>query len=63
MSFQKRVRPEDFKDVRIARVSYREDGSAACSCSWVTPPARDKVQEDRIDRHLNKRHGGRGFRL
>lgn len=63
MSFQKRAKPEQFKEVGLAIVKY--DGlSASCSCDWVYLNAsRQKVLDDAIDRHLNKRHNGRGIRL
>lgn len=61
--FQKRVKPQQYKSVGLARISYHEDGHVECSCSWSNSHSRDKVREDAIDRHLAKRHGGRGIRL
>lgn len=61
--FQKRTDPSDFKDVRIARITYFGDTRAECSCGWSTGSIRKKVLDDKIDRHLRKRHGGRGIRL
>lgn len=65
VSRNRKVPPEKWRtDVRLARVSYTEGGGAVCTCSWTAQPARrTKVLEDRIDRHLTKRHGGMGFRL
>lgn len=60
--FQKRVKPEHFKNVRLARISY-SGMSAVCSCGWTTHHRRATVREDAIDRHLAKRHDGRGIRL
>ena len=60
--FQKRLSPEQWSDPRLARISYSE-GSAVCSCGWVTHHQRAKVREDAIDRHLMRRHAGRGIRL
>lgn len=62
--FQKRVRPEDAKPVRIAVATYQEDGSVACSCGgWTYFHPRNKIVENAIDRHFAKRHGGQGIRL
>lgn len=62
--FQKRVDPKDFKDVRLARVTYSSNGmGVACSCGWSFAHIREKVREDAIDRHFQKRHKGRGIRL
>lgn len=60
--FQKRASQPGTREVRLARVSYHENG-ASCSCGWSTPLARAEVVEDRIDRHFAKRHEGRGIRL
>lgn len=61
--FQKHPKPEEWKDVPLAVITYGGLG-AQCSCGWVSRQARRiKVLEDMIDRHLTKRHGGRGIRL
>lgn len=60
--FQKRTRPEDYKEVGLARISY-EGAETFCSCGWSYGHSRDKVREDAIDKHLAKRHEGRGIRL
>lgn len=61
--FQKRVRPEDGRDVRMAVVST-EGITAVCSCKgWTYSHQRSKVREDAVDRHLAKRHHGRGLRV
>lgn len=61
--FQKRAKPEDAKPVGLA-VIRTEGITATCSCKgWSRTHARDKVREDSIDRHLAKRHNGRGIRL
>lgn len=60
--FQKRSSNPGEKNPRLARISYHENG-ASCSCGWGTPLARMEVLEDRIDRHLNKRHNGQGIRF
>lgn len=60
--FQKRTKPNEFKDVRLAVVKQDRE-TVYCSCDWEFKHPREKVREDAIDRHLNKRHGGRGIRL
>lgn len=52
--------------VGLARIIYSEvevGAAASCSCGWSIYHLRSKVAEDAIDRHLNKKHGGRGIRL
>lgn len=52
------------KPVGLARVTYISETSAVCSCGWAgSARARPKVVEDMIDRHLVKKHNGRGIRL
>lgn len=60
--FQKPTSQPGTKKVGLARISYHENG-VSCSCGWGTPLARDEVVENRIDRHLTKRHDGRGIRF
>lgn len=48
--------------VRLARISYG-DNYAVCSCGKPFTQHREKVREDAIDRHINKKHAGRGIRL
>lgn len=62
--FQKPQRtPKDGRPVGMAVVSYQEDGSVVCSCGgWVYRHIRPKVIEDAIDRHIERKHNGRGFR-
>lgn len=62
MSRERKTKPEDWTEVRLARISY-SGASAACSCGWSVSHAREKVREDSIDRHLDKRHNGRGIRF
>lgn len=50
------------REVGLAVISYVA-GGATCSCHWFAKPARPKVVEDRIDRHIEKRHAGRGIRI
>lgn len=61
--FQKRTPPHRFKPVRLARITYYGDTRVDCSCGWSFGHVREKVREDAIDRHLEKRHSGRGIRL
>lgn len=61
--FRKPIDTGQRKGVRIARISYTEDGYAKCSCGQPFKQPREKPREDAIDKHLNRKHGGRGFRL
>jgi len=63
--FQKpRHTPEKFREVGLARVTYEGDGRVVCSCGgWAYSHVRAKVLEDAIDRHIKRKHGGRGIRL
>lgn len=55
--------PAKAKDVGLAVITYG-DGWATCSCAgWSGMHRRAKVLEDMIDRHLNRKHDGRGIRL
>lgn len=51
------------RPVSLAVIKY--DGpTASCSCgSWSFTHYREKVRENAIDRHLRKRHHGRGIRI
>lgn len=60
--FQKPASAPGAKQVNLARISY-ENGWAKCSCGWAFGHLREKVREDAVDRHINKRHAGRGIRL
>lgn len=60
--FQKPLKPAKTREVGLARISYR-DGAAYCSCLWAARHPREKVLEDMIDKHLARKHGGRGIRL
>ena len=57
-----RPKPQEWKDVGLARISYGER-VVWCSCGWRYSHIREKVREDAVDRHLAKRHGGRGIRF
>lgn len=48
--------------VGMAVVSYTNTG-AQCSCGKPFMAVRAKVLEDRIDAHIETKHGGKGFRL
>lgn len=63
--FQKPLgNPANTRSVGLARITYVSDNTAECSCGgWAASHPRRKVLEDAIDRHLNKKHGGRGIRL
>lgn len=59
--------PASAKPVGLAVISYERIGIrqyAVCSCGgWSHSHNRPKVLEDAVDRHLSKRHDGRGIRL
>jgi hypothetical protein len=46
----------------LARIHY-DSGKAACSCGWGATALRSKVLEDKIDRHIDRKHNGMGIRL
>jgi hypothetical protein len=58
-----KVSPEKWTSPFMPFISYEGVDVAKCSCGWSTRSGRVKVREDRIDRHLNKRHNGRGMRM
>lgn len=60
--FQKPLDDGKRKDVNIAIITYG-DGYAQCSCGQPFTHRREKVREDRIDAHLDNKHGGQGIRL
>lgn len=60
--FQKPLDSGERKEVGLAVIKYVGDG-AYCSCLKAFKPSRKKVLENRIDHHLNEKHGGRGIRL
>lgn len=60
--FQKPLSQPGAKEVGLAVISY-EGEAAACSCGWVVRARREKVREDSVDRHLNRKHDGRGIRI
>lgn len=60
--FQKPLDDGKRKPVRVAVITTG-DGHAQCSCGAVFTQSRDKVREDAIDKHLNKKHNGGGIRL
>lgn len=42
----------------------RSEGALiTCSCGWAGSHVRDKVREDKAQRHLDKRHQGEGMWL
>lgn len=59
--FQKPINKTS-KPVGLARVKQDWE-KAYCSCGWEYTHAREKVREDAIDRHIDKKHNGRGIRL
>lgn len=61
--FQKPLDDGKRKKVGLAIINYGDKGYAICSCGQAFTQRREKVREDAIDRHLAKKHGGRGMRL
>lgn len=55
------------KAVGLARlrteVAPTGEGLVTCSCGATKYHVREKVREDWIDAHINRRHNGRGIRL
>ena len=51
------------KEVGLAVIKYESTAVASCSCGVLIVHQRSKILEDRIDRHLLKRHNGQGIRL
>ncbi len=47
----------------VVRPSEESPQFVNCSCGWTYGHTREKPREDAIDRHINKRHNGRGIRL
>lgn len=62
VSRNEKITPENWKQVGMAVIQYQGTG-VGCNCGWAYAHAREKVREDAIDRHLNKRHNGRGIRI
>lgn len=61
--FQKPLDSGKRKEVGLAVISYIEAGGAMCSCGWGHFHSREKVREDAIDRHINRKHQGRAIRV
>lgn len=51
------------KKVGLAVIRYEADNAAMCSCGTALYHQRAKVCEDKIDRHIEKKHNGRGVRM
>lgn len=52
------------KPVGLAMITEPAPGALACSCEgFVSTHQRKKVREDQAQRHLDKRHEGRGIWL
>lgn len=58
--FQKPIDSGKRTPVSMAIVT-QGDGYAKCSCGQPFVQHRQKVREDAIQRHLNKKHGGQGL--
>lgn len=52
------------KTAGLAMITEPEPGVLVCSCgNFTTLHPRRKVREDKAERHINKRHNGRGVWL
>jgi len=52
------------QEVGLAIISTNEYGMLFCSCGGFSAlDKRKKVREDRAERHINKKHDGRGIWL
>lgn len=74
LGFQKPLRPQmkggrakrgaKPKDLGMAVITYPRAGMAVCSCgTWAYKHPREKVLEDAIDKHTERKHGGLGIRM
>ena len=61
--FQKPLDSGKRREVGLAVISYIEAGGAVCSCGWGYFHNREKVREDAIDKHIDRKHQGKGIRL
>lgn len=61
--FQKPIDTGKRREVGLAVISYPVDGAAVCSCGQPFIQRREKVRENAIDKHIAKKHNGRGIRL
>lgn len=60
---QPKVQQAGGRTVRVPVIST-EGSTTACSCGgWAKTHPRQKVREDAADRHLDRKHGGRGLWL
>lgn len=48
--------------VKVAIIRF-DDGLITCSCGWAAVHQRNKVREEKAQRHLDKRHKGEGMWL
>ena len=60
--FQKPLDSGRRKEVGLAVITLGEN-YAMCSCGKPFTQQRERVREDAIDRHLDRKHGGRGIRV
>lgn len=64
--FQKPIDSGKRKQVGLAVITYGKAGDrtfAQCSCGAPFTQPRENPRENAIDRHLKRKHGGRGIRL
>ena len=60
--FQKPVSQPGKKEVRLA-VLHTDGIYRTCSCGWAYGAERKKVRDDAAQRHLDRKHKGRGLWL
>jgi hypothetical protein len=60
---QRKRSTQSTKPVGLARITYYGDTHAVCSCGWSMGHIRPKALENGVDRHLSRKHQGRGIRL
>jgi len=60
--FQKPLSPEACSPVKVP-VLRTNGETITVNCGWAKQHPRKKVREDAAQRHLDKKHGGRGMWL
>lgn len=62
LGFQKPSHPP-VKSVGLATITDDPRGVVMCSCRWSKIHVRKKVREEAAEKHLTKKHNGRGVWL
>lgn len=58
-----RLRKPKTQAVGLATIYTNTEGVHHCSCGWRVYHARTKVREERAQKHIDKKHDGRGIWL